>query len=105
MRSSLSLGNIFPGRIDLFERRYLAVLFYKLNQRVGKFLHAKLEPFVWDQLLVRRAGRNYVESTARSHYYLKLEPVRSFIGTGEALRNCGPDGRRSPREYGFCLVK
>lgn len=32
----LALGNIFPTGIDLFERRYLAILFYKLNDHVGK---------------------------------------------------------------------
>ena len=49
----LSLGHIFARRIYLFESCYLAVLFYKLDDHVGKLLHAKLEPFVRNQLLIR----------------------------------------------------
>jgi len=51
----LELENVLTARVCSLNGGNLPVLFHKLEHKVGKLRHTKLELFVRDQLLIRRA--------------------------------------------------
>src|SRR5437016_14167364 len=91
---SLSLRNKFARRSDLFQRRNLAALFDKFKQEVGELRQTELQPFVRDQLLIRRTGMHNEKSAAGPENQLNLSTARSLVIAGVALRRHTVQRRR-----------